>query len=250
MNLIFAKQQLLLVRNLSGLALPSNEDLLSLNFRPSVIRVAEVNRLGQIAVEQIHSHSRLELVSLRQALDCFDPIQAAAIIHAQQIIHYQNTHQFCSSCGSTTEFNRLSNWLHCPICQTDIYPRISPAMIVAVRKGDKLLMAQANHFAPQVWSVLAGFCEVGESLEQTVEREVFEEVGLKVSNIRYWGSQYWPFPNSLMVAFTADYASGEIVLDRTEMRAAGFYSKDQLPGRPASNLSIANRLIEDFILAG
>jgi NAD+ diphosphatase len=95
--------------------------------------------------------------------------------------------------------------------------------------------------------VLAGFCEVGENVEQTVAREVLEEVGIQIKNIRYFGSQYWPFPNSLMLAFTAEYAGGEIVLELDEMRAAGFYAADELPGRPSSKYSIANQLIDDFI---
>ena len=250
MNLIFAAKSLLVTRAATGDSwhLPDSSQLQALSYQSSLIQPEGINILGSISSDvDLSPFPELSLVNLRQALNFFGIEMVEKIIHAEQMLFYQNTHRYCGSCGQPTSLSASGKWLHCSSCEHEIYPRISPAMIVAITRGDKLLMAQANNFAPEVWSVLAGFCEVGESLEQTVHREVFEEVGIKVKNVQYWGSQYWPFPNSLMVAFTAEYDSGEIVLDTNEMRAAGFFTKNEIPGRPSTHLSIASRLIDDFI---
>lgn len=247
MNLIFHEQHLLLVRTDVDWHLPTAEHISSLDFQLSKITVTGITLVAQLFNADKVAKLGLELVNLRQIVNLFSPDLVEKIIFAQQMLHYQSTHNYCAKCGSQTALAPSGKWLHCVSCQREIYPHITPAMIVAVTKGDKLLLAQTKHFAPDVWSVLAGFCEVGESAEQTVAREVFEEVGIRVKNIRYFGSQYWPFPNSLMLAFTAEYDSGEIVLQADEIRAAGFYSADKLPGRPSSKYSIANQLIDDFI---
>ena len=128
------------------------------------------------------------------------------------------------------------------------FPRLSPAIIVLVRRGERLLLARSRQTPPGMYSVLAGFVEPGETLEQAVEREVKEEVGISVSNIRYFGSQPWPFPHSLMIGFTAEHAEGELDIDRNEMEDAGWYSVDRLPMLPPP-ISIARRLIDDFLRA-
>jgi NAD+ diphosphatase len=125
---------------------------------------------------------------------------------------------------------------------------MSPAIIVAVSRGEQILLARASRFPEGLYSVIAGFVEPGESLEECLEREVREETGIEVDNIRYFGSQAWPFPNSLMVGFTADYAAGEIVIDRDEIVEAGWFSAKSLPTIP-EKLSIARRLI-DYSLGG
>jgi NAD+ diphosphatase len=122
---------------------------------------------------------------------------------------------------------------------------MSPAIIVAVVKDKKILLARASRFPYEMYSVLAGFVEPGESLEACVKREVREEVGIEVKNIRYFGNQPWPFPNSLMVAFTADYAAGEIRIDETEIVDAGWFSANNFPLIP-SKISIARHLIDWF----
>ncbi|MFH1481427.1 MAG: NAD(+) diphosphatase, partial [Pseudomonadota bacterium] len=125
------------------------------------------------------------------------------------------------------------------------YPRLSPAIIVAVLKNDQILLAHSQRFPGQFYSVLAGFVEPGETLEECVQREVHEEVGITVKNIRYFGSQPWPFPDSLMIAFTAEYAGGEIRIDKSELTDAGWFSADHLPAVP-SRISIARQLIDWF----
>jgi NAD+ diphosphatase len=126
------------------------------------------------------------------------------------------------------------------------YPRLSPAAIVLIRHGDKVLLARSPGFPPGMYSVLAGFVEPGESIEETIYREIREEVGVEVTNVRYFGSQPWPFPNSLMIGFTADYAGGELRKDPEEIEDAGWYSIDDLPVLPPK-VSIARAMIDQFV---
>ncbi len=134
----------------------------------------------------------------------------------------------------------------CPQCGFLYFPRLAPAIIVLIERGDQLLMARSHRFAPGVYSVLAGFVEPGESLEEAVVREVKEEVGISIKDIRYFGSQPWPFPHSLMVGFTATYAGGDISVDPTELEDAGWFTVDSIPPLPGK-LSIARKLIDRFI---
>lgn len=134
----------------------------------------------------------------------------------------------------------------CPSCGFVNYPRISPAMIVAVTRGREILLAKGSRFQGGFYSVLAGFVEPGETFEECVEREIKEEVGLKVKNINYFGSQPWPFPDSLMVGFTAEYAGGDITIDNKEILDAGWYTAEGLPLIPG-NGSIARRLIDWYV---
>jgi NAD+ diphosphatase len=165
---------------------------------------------------------------------------------AIQIVNWDRTHQFCGSCGCRTEDKTDERAKICPKCGLLSFPRLSPAIIVAVVQDAKLLLAHAHHFREGFYSVLAGFVEPGESLEECVEREVHEEVGLCVKNIRYFGSQSWPFPHSLMIAFTAEYAGGEIRVDETEITDAGWFGAQDLPLIPGK-ISIARRLIDWFV---
>jgi NAD+ diphosphatase len=165
---------------------------------------------------------------------------------AVQIVEWDRNHRFCGRCGAGTERKADELARVCPVCGLQQFPRISPAVIVRIERGDEILLARSPHFAPGVYSTIAGFVEPGESLEETVVREVREEVGVEVANVRYFGSQPWPFPNSLMIGFVADYASGELRLQEGEIEDAGWFTIDTLPGLP-SGYSIARRLIEEFI---
>jgi NAD+ diphosphatase len=126
------------------------------------------------------------------------------------------------------------------------YPRLNPAAIVLVQKGDQILLARSPGFPQGLYSVLAGYVEPGESIEETVAREIGEEVGIEVRNVRYFGSQPWPFPHSLMIGFTADYADGELSPDPGEIEDAGWYTTDDLPQLPPET-SIARAMIDDFV---
>ena len=133
--------------------------------------------------------------------------------------------------------------MQCDQCGLSAYPRISPAVMVLVKRGRELLLARSPHFKPGVFSALAGFVEAGETLEDCAAREVKEEVGIDIGHLQYFSSQSWPFPNSLMVAFFAEYAGGEITPDPTEIEAADWFDIDELPRLP-DTVSIARRLIE------
>ncbi len=134
----------------------------------------------------------------------------------------------------------------CPDCGLVIFPRLSPAIIVLVEKEGKILLAKAVRFKEDIYSILAGFVEPGETLEEAVEREVREEVGIAIKDIRYFGSQPWPFPDSLMIGFLAKYKSGRIKIDKEEIVDAGWFSPENLPNIPG-NISIARRMIDWFL---
>ncbi|MGE0827411.1 MAG: NAD(+) diphosphatase [Candidatus Binatia bacterium] len=165
---------------------------------------------------------------------------------AVQIVEWDRTHQYCGRCGSRTHTKEKERAKVCPQCGLYSFPRLSPAIIVAVERGDEILLARSAHFPQGMFSVLAGFVEPGETLEECVVREVNEEVGITVGNIRYCGSQPWPFPNSLMLGFTAEYVAGELTLDPTEIAEAGWFRADSLPTIPG-RMSIAGRLITSFL---
>ncbi len=165
---------------------------------------------------------------------------------AVQIVEWDLNHRFCGRCGAPTQRRSAELSRTCTACGLQHFPRISPAVIVRVERGDEVLLARSPHFAPGVYSTLAGFVEPGESLEDTILREIQEEVGVTVTNLRYFGSQPWPFPNSLMVGFVADYAEGEITPQEGEIEDARWFTVDDLPGLP-SKLSIARALLDDWI---
>ncbi len=184
---------------------------------------------------------------LKQTLSLIQPDQYAICTKAYSIIRWDNSHQFCGYCSSPTiqveqQFERI-----CTICKSSFFPRISPSIIVLIYKDSKLIMARSPHFPPDVYGLIAGFVDAGESLEEAIHREVKEEVGLQVKNITYFGSQSWPFPDSLMIAFTAEYDSGDIVIDSSEIEEASWYSYDNLPGRPSMSISIASTLLDTFV---
>ncbi len=165
---------------------------------------------------------------------------------AVQIVSWDQTHQYCGRCGSETETDPGERAKKCPVCGFTSYPRLSPAVIIAVLKDDKILLTQYSAFRGNMHTIIAGFVEPGETLEECVKREIFEEVGVRVKNIRYFGSQPWPYPNSLMIGFTAEYESGEITVDKEEISHAGWYGADNLPELPPK-LSIAREIIDWFV---
>jgi len=165
---------------------------------------------------------------------------------AAQIIEWDRTHQFCGRCGTPTEYARGERAKRCPNCHLISFPRLSPAIIVLVERGDEVLLARGRNFAEGVYSTLAGFVEPGESLEGAVHREVYEESGIALTDVRYFGSQPWPFPHSLMIGFTAQYAGGEINIDPKEIADARWFTYDTLPRVP-QKLSIARRLIDSYV---
>ena len=165
---------------------------------------------------------------------------------ALQIVEWDTTHRFCGRCAIPTELVPGERAKRCPACGLLAYPRISPAVIVRVTRGDEILLARGRRFAEPIYSILAGFVDPGESLEATVVREIREEAGIEVADVRYWGSQSWPFPHSLMVGFTAAWAGGELQIDEEELVDAGWFTRDALPQLPMT-FSIARALIDEWV---
>ncbi len=165
---------------------------------------------------------------------------------ALQLVEWDRTHQYCGKCGTPVTTGEKEHVKICPACDHRCYPRISPAVIVAVTKADKLLLAHNRRHRAGMYTVLAGFVEAGETLEETVQREIKEEVGIDVTNIRYFGSQPWAFPNSLMIAFTAEWAGGDFVFVDDDIEVADWFSAETLPVHPTGP-SIAHALIQHFL---
>ncbi len=165
---------------------------------------------------------------------------------AIQIINWDQTNQHCGRCGHKTQTLQGERAKKCPGCGLLSYPHISPAVITAVFKDKKILLSHNVAFKGNMHSLIAGFAEPGETLEECIKREILEEVSIQVRNIKYFGSQPWPFPNSLMIGFTAEYESGEVSVDRKEISEAGWYDVNSLPELP-SKMSIARQIIDWFI---
>ncbi len=185
------------------------------------------------------------LAPLRQLMVAGDEEGFRLAGRAWQLATFRRTHRFCGECGAPMT-PKAGEWAQVCHHGHTVYPRISPCIIVAVRKGPEILLAaHRRHYQADdpMYTVLAGFVEAGENLEQCVAREVFEECGIRVRNVRYVASQPWPFPHSLMMGFTADYESGEIKVQDDELVAADFFAADRLPRLPPHG-TIARRLIE------
>jgi len=162
---------------------------------------------------------------------------------AFQVVEWDRTHRYCGRCGTPTRDKAGERAKECPACRYVAYPRVSPAMMALVTRGKELLLARAHRFPPAMYSALAGFVEPGETIEDCIRREVKEEVGVDVGTLTYFASQSWAFPHSLMIAYTAEYAGGELVPDGEEIADVRWFPVDALPDMPPS-LSIARRLID------
>jgi len=182
-------------------------------------------------------------LGLRDLFGLVETNLAALSGRAWQLLEWDRNHRFCSRCGTATQLRSDERSRTCPACKLASYPPVTPAIMILITHGRKLLLARKKAFPAGRFSALAGFVEPGEMLEDTVIRETREEVGVEVKNIRYFGSQPWPFPHSLMVAFTADYAGGEVRPDGVEIEEARWFDPEDLPKLPGS-ISISRRLID------
>lgn len=198
------------------------------------------------------------LLSRPKAEDGFEPVMRRKAYYlvgerdfalagrAYQTVFFHLRHRFCGACGAPMESMKEMVARRCAGCGAVYHPQQAPAVIMAVTRGDTILLARSPRFRPSMYSVLAGFVEPGETLEDTVKREVREECGIEVKNITYFSSRPWPFPNSLMIGFTAEHESGEIKIDENEIIDAGWYTPGNLPEVP-DRVSIAGRLVNHFI---
>ena len=189
-----------------------------------------------------------EFVEIRYAMHNMDQMSVMAIARARELLFWRRKRNFCGVCGAELLDNEEDISRICPECSSTFYPVVAPAVIVAVQRDDSLLLAHNARFKDGLYGLVAGFVETGENLESAVIREVREEVGIEIGNLRYFSSQVWPFPNSLMVGFFADYAGGEIKVDGVEITDAGWFRKDEFPEIPRHG-SIARRLIDEFAAA-
>lgn len=164
---------------------------------------------------------------------------------AKQILHWERQSLYCSRCGALTEAIPDSWGKHCTVCNVEHYPHIHPCAIIMVKRGNELLLTRKAEWIAGRYSLVAGFLDFGESLEECAIREVREETGIEVCNVRYVGSQNWPFPAQLMAGFVADYAGGDIQVERNELEDARWFPADGLPLLPASR-SIARWIIDNF----
>jgi len=185
-------------------------------------------------------------VGLRQLFGVLDETTFAVALRALGFTAWDRDHRFCSRCGGPATASTKERARTCGACGYAAYPRLSPAVIVLIERDGRALLARNARTRSAFHSTLAGFVEVGESLEEAVRREIREEVGLELADIRYYGSQPWPFTSSLMIGFTARWASGELVMDETEVFDARWFAPDDLPVVPP-RLSIARALIDDFV---
>ena len=201
-----------------------------------------------VDVDEFPQITGAEPTPLRAIFTLAGPERFALAGRATQLLDWHANHRYCGRCGTPTEIMAGEPAKRCPACGLLAYPRLSPAVMVLVRDGEKLLLARSPHFKPGVYSALAGFVEAGETLEECAVREVREEVGIEIANLRYFSSQPWPFPNSLMIAFFADYVGGTITPQPGEIEDAGWYLPAELPLLP-DPVSIARRLIDAALAA-
>jgi NAD+ diphosphatase len=236
-------------READGVSLPTDDDAAGLG-----VDDAGAHDLGQVgearafaaSVRDLPRTTSLEIGKLRELYPLLGDERFMMAGRATQVVEWFETHRFCGRCATPTERITGERCMRCPACGLLGYPRIAPAVIVLVRRGDEALLARGARFPGVFYSTLAGFVEIGESLEQTIVREVREEVGVDVTAARYFGSQPWPFPHSLMVGFFAEWAGGEIQPDGTEILDARWFRSDALPPVPP-RLSIARRLIDAWV---
>ena len=240
---IFFNDQLLLQRRGETYTIPY-----SINPPVPVKNVLEVSLLEDMPACTASVDTPLEETAeylpmgLRASYDYLDPILHKIAGKAYELIYWDQHSRFCPSCGTKTVMQTTIS-KQCPNCKYEIYPVVSPAILVLIRKGDAILLVHARNFRGSFYGLVAGFLETGETLEECVRREVMEETGLEINNITYFGNQPWPYPSNLMVGFIADYVSGTIRLQDEELSEGAFFSKDNLPELPRK-LSLARKMID------
>lgn len=248
--IVFFKDNLLMQKNADGTcALPTGS-------RPPIAAPAE-QKIHHVLLptgvsvrtfsidHPIVETERWLMTNLRASFDHLPLKDYQAAGKAYQILYWDTHSRYCPVCGTATE-QHTDIMKKCPQCGYELYPPISPAVIVLIRRDDEILLVHARNFRGTFYGLVAGFLEAGETLEQCVRREVMEETGLTIRNITYFDSQPWPYPSGLMIGFFADYESGEIKLQDDELSAGAFYHRNNLPELP-QKLSIARRLIDTWL---
>lgn len=247
---VYCLNRLLIRLTNNNFNIPHSSNLQELNLSP--VRIQSLGKLHghPCYCAEVPSDSKtpdgMSFINLRSLYGSLEEDIFLLAGKALQILIWDQTHQYCGRCGAHTEEMQGERAKKCPQCGSISYPRIAPAVITAILKDDKILLAHAKAFTGKMHSIIAGFVEPGETLEECVTREIMEEVGIQVRNIKYFGSQPWPFPHSMMIGFTAEYESGEISVDGVEISEAGWFDVDNLPELPPS-MSIARDIINWYI---
>lgn len=238
---IISSGHVALMRSGEGYVLPLAEDIAT---GESPLHVSFSPLEGVASIDDTLPQG-CEWIGVREAYSVVDTAQYGLIVKAVELLNWEQSTLFCGVCGSAmrrkTDISRV-----CTRCGREIWPELQPAMVVLVTRGDKALLVRAKNFKRPFFALVAGFVETGETLEECVRREVREETSLEIKDIRYVGSQSWPFPGQLMTGFTAEYASGELQFTDGELADGGFYSRDNLPQLP-THPSLSRAIIDAWI---
>ncbi|MBW4864576.1 NAD(+) diphosphatase [Prevotella salivae] len=195
--------------------------------------------------EPVTNNPRYEMCGLRKSFYLLPTDLYLKAGKCHELIYWDQNTKYCGVCGFPMKMHTdISK--RCPNCGKEVWPTVATAIIVLIHRGDEVLLVHARNFKGNFYGLVAGFVETGETLEEAVHREVMEETGLTITNLRYFGSQPWPYPSGLMVGFTADYVSGDIHLQREELSRGAWFTKDNLPEIP-EKLSIARQILDDWL---
>jgi len=247
---VFCKEDLLLERLPDGsYTIPLQED------PPTEVKpwtnVMNITPFGETEVKAyridnpVTESSRYEMCGLRQSYYKLPQLLYMKAGKCQELLYWDQNTKYCGVCGSPMRMDTdISK--KCTECGKEIWPQLATAVIVLIHKGDEVLLVRAKNFRRDFFGLVAGFVETGETLEEAVAREAFEETGVKITNIRYFASQPWPYPCGLMVGFNADYVSGDIHLQASEIAKGGWFRRDNLPNIP-EKLSIARMLLDAWL---
>jgi len=248
---LFQGSRVLVARDGGGMPM-----LPRLDARKSELPLKEAHYLGRIDGRHCYGlqlprgtepPAGLEALGLRALILEGNDLASALAGQAFQLLEWERTHRHCGACGAPTTPHAADRAVECAGCRIVYYPRIAPVMMALVHREGELLLTRKPNYAPGRYTVVAGFVEAGESLEQCISREVKEEVGVDIRNPRYFGSQPWPFPNSLVMAFSAEWAGGEVVPDPGELEDARWFPVDALPDLPET-VHISRQLIDDTLV--
>lgn len=247
---VFYQDQLLLEKKENGkLAIPCgtlSPQIVEATTAIHNITVLKEKECKAFSIPQpVEESEHYVMIELRASYDLLPLTHYQVAGKAHEILHWDENTRFCSACGTPME-QKEPIMKRCPSCGREAYPTISTAILVLIRKEDSILLVHARNFKGNFKSLVAGFLETGETLEECVARETKEETGLDIKNVTYFGNQPWPYPSGLMVGFIADYAGGEITLQEEELSSGAFYTRDNLPELPRK-LSLARKMIDWWI---
>lgn len=240
---VFYNDQLLLQKKAGGYTIPFTDTAPVAVDRSLPVEMQDgTEAMVAFTDEPLEETDAFLPMGLRASYDCLDRTLYDQAGKAYEIVYWDKHSRFCPVCGTPT-VQEGPIMKKCPACGNEMFPAVSPAILVLIRKEEEILLVHARNFRGTFHGLVAGFLETGETLEQCVEREVREETGLSIRNITYFGNQPWPYPSNLMIGFIADYAGGEIRLQDEELSSGSFFSKDNLPEIPRK-LSLARKMID------